>query len=268
MISARDLIGTHDILFITLDTLRYDVACDLLARGCTPNLGAMLPASGWEKRQSPGSFTYAAHHAFFAGFLPTPAEPGKHARLFAARFPGSETTSAETYVVDAPDIVSGLAAQGYHTVCIGGVGFFNKQSPLGSVLPGLFAESHWTPDLGVTNPRSTEHQIALAVEILERLADSQRLLLFINISAIHQPNYFYLPGAHDDSLESHAAALMYVDSQLPVLFAAMQCRAPTLAILCADHGTAYGEDGYQGHRIAHPVVWTVPYAEFILERSL
>jgi hypothetical protein len=44
----------------------------------------------------------------------------------------------------------------------------------------------------------------------------------------------------------------------------MQRRCPTLVILCSDHGTAYGEDGYFGHRVSHPVVWTVPYAEFIL----
>ncbi len=37
-----------------------------------------------------------------------------------------------------------------------------------------------------------------------------------------------------------------------------------LAILCSDHGTAYGEDGFRGHRLAHPTVWTVPYAEFVL----
>jgi|GEM_PF-4288067 hypothetical protein len=32
-------------------------------------------------------------------------------------------------------------------------------------------------------------------------------------------------------------------------------------------GTAYGEDGYHGHRLAHPVVWTVPYAEVVLPRQ-
>ena len=42
-------------------------------------------------------------------------------------------------------------------------------------------------------------------------------------------------------------------------------RRSALAIVCSDHGTAYGEDGYSGHRLAHPVVWTVPYAEFLLE---
>jgi hypothetical protein len=267
MIHARTLIGTHDVLFVTLDTLRYDVARAALAQGRTPHLAALL-AGGWEERHSPATFTYAAHQAFFAGFLPTPTTPGPHPRLFATRFPGSETTTKATAVFDTPDIVTGLAAYGYHTVCIGGVGFFNKQSPLGGVLPGLFAESHWRPELGVTDPHSTEHQVRLAGDILRRIDPARRVFLFLNISAIHQPNSFYLPGGGErDSLESHAAALAYVDRQLPPLFAALRRRAPLLAILCADHGTAYGEDGYYGHRVAHPVVWTVPYAELVLTRN-
>lgn len=264
MIDARVRIGSHDVLLITLDTLRYDVACATLAQGRTPNLAAVLPENGWEARHTPGNFTYAAHHAFFAGFLPTPIPPGRHPRLFAARFAGSETTTEETCVFDTPDIVAGFASHGYHTVCIGGVGFFNKATPLGSVLPGLFAESHWRPELGVTDPRSTENQVRLAVEVLARLPSYRRVFLFLNISAIHQPNRFYLPGAEEDNLETHAAALAYVDTQLPPLFAALKRRGPTLAIVCSDHGTAYGEEGYIGHRIGHEVVWTVPYAEFVL----
>src|SRR5262245_49630446 len=80
MLNASRLVGTHDVLFVTLDTLRYDVAANLHAAGRTPNLSAHLP-HGWEKRHTPGSFTFAAHAAFFAGFLPTPATPGKHPRL-------------------------------------------------------------------------------------------------------------------------------------------------------------------------------------------
>jgi arylsulfatase A-like enzyme len=262
---ARELIGSHDLLMVTLDTLRYDVARDMLMAGRTPNLAALLPGGRWEERHSPGTFTYAAHHAFFAGFFPTPVAPGRHSRLFAARFPGSETSGEHTFVFDAPDLASGLTQHGYHTVCIGGVGFFNKQSPLGSALPGLFAESHWDRSLGVTDPRSTEHQVRLAVEILARVPRQTRVFLFLNVSALHQPNCFYLEGAEEDSMESHAAALAYVDSQLPPLFAAVQRRAPTLVVLCSDHGTAYGEAGYSGHRVAHPVVWTVPYAEFVLQ---
>lgn len=263
MIGTHDLVGTHDLLFITLDTLRYDVAQEMWRAGRTPHLARWLP-QGWEERHSPGSFTYAAHQAFFAGFLPTPARPGKHPRPFALRFPGSETTTADTCVLDGGDIVSGLASRGYHTICIGGVGFFNQQTPLGRVLPGLFAESHWSPELGVTCPRSTENQVGLAVARLALLPRERRVFLFLNVSALHQPNCFYVNGATSDSPATHAAALAYVDGQLPPLFAAMQRRAPVLCIICSDHGTAYGEDGYHGHRLAHPVVWTVPYAEFIL----
>jgi hypothetical protein len=264
MIDANALIGTHDILFITIDTLRYDAAREALSRGQTPNLAAVLPGGVWEERHSPGSFTYAAHQALFAGFLPTPVGRPRHPRLFAARFPGSETISSTTFVFDAPDIVTGLAGLGYHTICIGGVGFFNKQSPLGSVLPGLFVESYWSPGLGVTDPRSTENQVDLAEAILGRMPRRTKVFLFLNISAVHQPNRFYLEGSEEDSLASHSAALAYVDGHLPKLWAAFRKRGPAFCIACSDHGTAYGEDGYDGHRLAHPVVWTVPYAEFLI----
>ena len=84
------------------------------------------------------------------------------------------------------------------------------------------------------------------------------------MSACHQPNRLYLDGATEDSPASQRAALAYVDKQLPPLFDYMRSRAPVLAIVCSDHGTAYGEDGYNGHRLAHPVVWTVPYFEAVL----
>ncbi len=266
MLDANRLIGTHDVLLVTLDTLRYDVARRLHEAGRTPHLAAVLPPGGWERRHSPGSFTLAAHAAFFAGFLPTPARPGRHPRLFAARFPGSETATDRTFVFDAPDVVTGLRGLGYHTVCVGGVGFFNKLSPLGRVLPGLFDESHWSPELGVTDPHSTERQVDLALDRVLGLPSRHRVFLFVNVSAIHQPNRFYLPGAMADTIESHAAALEYVDSHLGRLFAGLRRRAPVLAVVCSDHGTAYGEDGYAGHRLAHPVVWDVPYAEFVLEK--
>ena len=268
MFDMNAAVGSHDVLFITLDTLRYDAAQNAFRSGRTPNLASFLPRTGWERRHSPGSFTYEAHHAFFAGFLPTPVAPGKHPRPFAVRFPGSETIAPETCVFDAPDIVTGLAEpRRAHTLCIGGVGFFNKLSPLGRVLPGLFRESHWSPELGVTDPKSTANQVDLAVGCIARLPTESRLFLFLNVSAIHQPNRCYLPGAEEDSLASHEAALAYVDGQLPRLFLALQRRAPVFCVVCSDHGTAYGDDVFWGLRLAHPVVWTVPYAEFTLPWS-
>jgi hypothetical protein len=259
-VNANALIGTHDVLLLVFDTLRFDVADELWRAGRTPNLRRLLP-NGWELRHAPGTFTYASHQAFFAGFLPTPAAPGRHPRLFATRFGGSETTTSDTCVFDAPDIVHGLSARGYRTICIGGVGFFNPDSPLGRVLPAYFDEAHWSEETGVRAKDSTRAQVALAVRRLDEL--TQRVFLFINVSALHQPNCHYVPGAETDTRATHAAALEYVDAQLPPLFDALKKRGPSLCILCSDHGTAYGEDGHFGHRLAHRVVLEVPYAELV-----
>ncbi|RYD71936.1 MAG: metalloenzyme domain-containing protein, partial [Verrucomicrobiaceae bacterium] len=167
-LDVNQIVGTHDIIFVTLDTLRFDVATECFRSGKTPEFQRLFP-SGWEERHTPGSFTYAAHHAFFAGFLPTPSIPPWPERLFAARFAGSESTGPRTWVFDAPDMVTALRERNYHTICIGGVGFFNKLTPLSSVLPSLFHESHWAPELGVTNPDSTRLQFSLADERLSEL---------------------------------------------------------------------------------------------------
>ncbi|AEV83290.1 hypothetical protein ACWT_2268 [Actinoplanes sp. SE50] len=255
----RTLIGSHDILMVTLDTLRYDVAAELAATGRTPHLSRVLPGGRWERRQSPASFTYAAHHAFFAGFLPTPGP-----RLFAAAFPGSASTGPDTWVFDVPDLPTALARHGYHTLCLGGVGFFNRRTALGSVLPGLFTEAHWEPSFGVTAPDCLGAQLDRLAISLAAVPPGQPVFTFLNVAAMHQPNRHYA-GLAEDTVVSHGAALEYVDGLLPRLFALVRGRGrPVFTILCSDHGTAYGEDGHTGHRIGHEVVWTVPYADFTL----
>ncbi|PRY19558.1 STM4013/SEN3800 family hydrolase [Pseudosporangium ferrugineum] len=264
----RGLIGSHDLLFVTLDTLRYDVAAACLAEGRTPELARVLPGGVWQRRHTPATFTYAAHHAFFAGFLPTPLTPGPHERLFAARFAGSETSGPDTYVFDAADLPTALADAGYHTVCLGGVGFFNPGAPLGRVLPGMFAEALWEPAFGVTAPACLDAQTDRLAAVVAGLDPARPLFTFVNVAALHQPNRHYLPGAAADTLDTHAAALAYVDSVLPRLFAVAAGRGrPCQVIICSDHGTLYGEDGHTGHRVAHEAVWTVPYADFVLETA-
>jgi len=261
MIDMNEIVGTHDIALITLDTLRHDVAAEELAAGRTPHLAALI--GGWELRHAPGTFTYASHAAFFAGFLPTPARPGHHERRFALRFEGSVTIGTNTCVLDGSTIIEGLAARGYHTLCVGGTGFFNLETPLGSALAAPFAEQHWDRSTGVTDPQSFENQIAVVERALAKLPADRRAFTFINVSALHQPNHFYLPGhPPEDSRASHAAALRYIDGHFPRLVQALR-RAPLFAIVCSDHGTLYGEDGYAGHRIAHPLVTNVPYAEIL-----
>ncbi len=269
MINMNSIVGEQDILFITFDTLRFDVAQREIETDGTPNLKKLIPGGRWEKRHTPGNFTYSAHHAFFAGFLPTPASPGPHERLFAASFSGSETSGPNTFVFEDVDIVTALDKAGYHTACIGGVGFFNKVPPLGDRFTQLFHESHWHRSFGVTDRDSTKHQIKCAIDTIQRVKTNKKrkLFLFINISALHQPNLHYLEGATEDTVETHAAALRYIDSKLPPLINTFQQHGNPFMILCSDHGTAYGEDGYYGHRVGHDTVWTVPFAAFSMEQA-
>lgn len=259
----KELITKADILLITLDTLRYDAAQQAWREGSLTTLGHYLGPNGWEKRHTPGSFTYSAHHAFFSGFLPTPIGAGPHPRLFAAQFTGSLSTVNDTFTFDEPTLPAALAARNYRTICIGGTGFFNQQNDLARVFPQMFHEAHWNPDLGVACRDSAENQVTQAIKSVD-MAGEQRVFLFINVSAIHEPNWFYGSEKGPDTLATHTAALVAVDRALGRLFEQLKRRGPTFAIVCSDHGTAYGEDGYVGHRIGHEVVWTVPYTDFIL----
>src|SRR5262249_15396409 len=129
-------------------------------------------------------------------------------------FDGSETIGPNTCTLDGATIVEGLALRGYHTLCVGGTGFFNLRNPLGRVLPAPFAEKHWHPSTGVTDARSFENQIAIVERSLTALPRDRRAFTFVNVSALHQPNCMY-SGDTVDSLASHAAALHYVDAHLP-----------------------------------------------------
>ena len=268
MLDASQVVGNADVLFLTLDCLRFDVAQAAFASGRTPTLAAHLPPGGWEPRETPGTFTLPAHLAFFHGFLPTPLTPGPHPRLFALAFDGSLTIGPTTHVFDdAENIIAGFAALGYRTFCVGGVGFFNKRTPLGRILPDFFAESVWSPELGVAARDSTANQVRVALDWLGAVPADRRVFLFINVSATHPPHAYHLDGETEDGLASQGAALAYVDSQLPPLFDALRRRGRCLCLALADHGEAHGEDGRRGHRIAHPTVTTVPYANFFLDRT-
>ncbi len=259
-VSFKEAFGRRDFLLLTLDALRYDVACEALASGRAPNLAALVP-HGFEERHTPATFTYAAHQAFFAGFFPTPLRPGHHARPIAMRFGGSRSVGPNTLVLDARCLIDGYRQAGYHTICIGGTNFFNPAEPLGAALPALFDEAHWSRDMGVSSPRASSRQFRLAAERLAAIPLTQRVLVFINAAATHPPTRIFAKGASVESPATQLAALLELDRHLPPLVDAVRARGGAVGIVCSDHGTCFGEDGYVGHRVAHEKVWTVPYAE-------
>jgi hypothetical protein len=172
----------------------------------------------------------------------------------------------KAFAFEEASFVQGLEKVGYETVCIGGVAFFNKRSEIGRVFPSMFKQSYWRHNFGCTNRRSTHFQVEKALEILAAVPSDKRVMMYINISAIHYPNRYFLDGAKEDSVESHAAALRYVDSCLPRLFDGFKERGKTFVIACSDHGSCYPEHdgGYVFHAFNHEVTNTVPYKHFFL----
>ncbi len=66
-VDMNQIVGTHHILFVCIDSLRYDVALEEWQNGGTPVLNQYGP---WRKCQAAGNFTYPSHQAMFAGFFP------------------------------------------------------------------------------------------------------------------------------------------------------------------------------------------------------
>ncbi len=265
-VNMNQIVGSQDILLICLDTLRYDAAIQEESAGTTPVLNQYGP---WEKRQAPGNFTWPSHHSMFSGFLPAPFD-AKHIAdqelLFFPKGIGLGKKGPESaYCFSGSTVMDGLAQEGYDTWCVGGVAFFDKRSDMGKVFPGYFQKSYWNPSFGCPVKDSTRNQVDFILKKLAPADPQKRIFLYLNVDAIHYPNYFYLDGAEHDSLDSHKAALRYVDGELGRLFDEWKnMRGGAFVICCSDHGTCYGEDGCHFHGINHPVVNTVPYKHFFL----
>lgn len=279
-VNMNKIVGTHNILFICLDSLRYDVAVEEQNSGNTPVLNQF---GKWQKCQAVGNFTYPAHQGMFAGFFPCYYDAKKHKERISLFFPENvgmgKTAPKYAYSFSQKTFVEALAFEGYETCCIGGVSFFDKRSGLGKVLPGYFSQSFWNPAFSPLVADSTKNQVRFAIKWLDKLPSDKRIFLYINISAIHYPNYYYLKmnstdktthkippykGYEHDSKESHAAALRYADRELEPLFNFFRQKGPAFVICCSDHGTCYGEDGCFSHGINHPMVNIIPYKHFIL----
>lgn len=155
-IDMNEIVGTHDILMLCFDTLRYDVSVAEEASGGTPVLNSC--GNGWEKRHAPGNFTYPSHFAIFAGFLPSPAEPHMLRNRKWLFFPFQAGTGRippeGSYAFKEATFVQSLARAGYETICIGGVNFFSKRNDIGRVFPGYFNKSYWLPTFGCTDKNS------------------------------------------------------------------------------------------------------------------
>lgn len=220
-VDMNQVVGSHHIVFLCLDALRYDVAKEAEKMGTTPCINSY---GSWIKCQAVGNFTYPAHQAMFAGFFPCASDAKNHRQRISLFFPenvGMGRKAPEgVYGFRQENFIKALEEEGYTTCCIGGVSFFDKRPGLGSVLPVYFQQSFWNPSFAPVVPESTENQVNFAIRWLSEQPEHSKIFLYMNISAIHYPNYFYRIGnssysIKNTSCESHSGGLEYIACSNP-----------------------------------------------------
>jgi hypothetical protein len=253
-----------DFLFVTLDSLRYDAAAQALAAGQTPHFQSLV--STWEPRLTSATYTLPSHVSMFAGMMPRPARGDdeslkKEARLFALstswqRYRGR---NIRYFFDDAPNVPKGFESRGYHTVGVGGVGWFSTEVSASTFWRDQYFKHYlYKPSYGEENPRAFEEQVTDLAATISTLPPGRRFV-FINVSSTHRP---YSNGDGTLSVHAQQLCLAYVDRHLPRLLELM--RPGTVGVVCGDHGDCMGEDGLWGHNVVHHKVFEVPYAEFQL----
>lgn len=251
-----------DILFLTLDSCRYDT----FAAADTPNLKAIGPLY---LAHSPSHFTYGAHASFFMGFTPGVAEKSeayinpKFAKIFkleGAGFPGFVPAYLS---LEGKNIVDGLRNKGYFTIGSGAVGWFNDKTSTGKSL---------TSDFDVFFFTGNTYSLRLQLDWIHSQMQKTSLpkFVFLNIGETHVPYYYEnapwdltdnpcRPFASDNDLQKcrirQKACLEYVDEQLALL---LKQFAQATVLICSDHGDCWGEDGLWEHGIHHLKTLEVP----------
>jgi hypothetical protein len=255
-------IDPGSVLFITLDSCRYDTFADAKA----PALRTVGPL---HRAQAPSYFTFGSHAAMFAGFTPgvaTAAAPlinPKFGKIFklATAFAGK---SDEGFLLDGRNIVEGFKRLGYVTFGSGAVGWFNPGTPASQFLIEEFDEFFYPG-----NCWSLARQLAW---IDQRLAQhpGAPTFLFLNVGETHVP--YYYEGARwnradnpcvpfqttDRSVDCRlrqGACLEFVDAALEPLLTRF---SHATIVVCGDHGDCWGEDGLWEHGISHAMTLTVP----------
>lgn len=261
-----------NFLLLTYDSCRYDVLVDAK----TPVLDSfaqIYPA------QTPASYTYAAHHSFFAGILPNVTDDVPYLNRFSKQLFGISEVGETNVVKDSllkvetdMNLVSGLANAGFQTVGAGAMNWFKQK-----ILQTGFQRFKFT---------GTDAEVQIEF-LLGNLDVSKPFFGFINFGETHAPfSYKGKPtpcpvdvrarimkwppvqgdgpvGKANAAYAHQMEAAEFLDRCLPRLFSALP--GDTVVVLCGDHGEAFGEDGYWGHGVNHPVVFEVPLCVFRLD---
>lgn len=262
-----------NVLLLVYDSCRYDVLCE----AHTPVLDSYCRI---RRAHAPANFTFASHQAFFVGILPHVPEPLPYYNRFHKQLlglagvgEGQVSKAALLKFASSWNLVKGLQEAGYRTVGAGAANWFRQESLTVGFDHFLFTGT------------DADRQIAFLRQHLEGV---EKFFGFINFCETHAPYHFagktepcrdrvlarlmqWPPvekgpvGRATCGYRCQRAAAEFLDSRLPALFDGLP--PDTVVILTADHGECFGEDGYWGHGVHHPLVYEVPLAIFRLDRA-
>lgn len=275
-----------NIVVITVDSCRFDSAA--LAR--TPTLDKLGPL---RRAVTSGAFTLPAHMAFFSGYFPNVME-FPHLDYYSResrqlwRLGRAKTKDRDSYHLhlEGDTLWEGFHNAGYYMLGAGGVRWFLTKTLTEGFDEFLF---HGPNDYSDWFAERSMADFALAKPeaLVSRLPEDRPWFLFVNALETHAP---YNDGVHpfpDEAREIikkgapiwagrsgrmldvdmtsadykilhqlQVWALETVDARLAVLFE--QLPKPFIALVCGDHGEAFGEDGRWGHGFVAEPVMNVP----------
>jgi hypothetical protein len=256
-------INPNSVLFITLDSCRYDT----FASASVP---LMRRVGTLHEAQAPSHFTFGSHAAMFEGFTPgvaaiaAPLINPKFGKIFKMAGPAFPGKGGEGFLLDGRNIIEGFKRLGHRTLGSGAVSWFDPATPAAQLLISDFDEFFYPGDSW-----SLARQLAWIDHQISRSSRSP-IFLFLNIGETHVP--YYHEGASwnrddnpcvpfqtvDRSAECRLrqrACLEFVDKALGPL---LERFSEATIVLCGDHGDCWGEDGLWEHGISHSMTLTVP----------
>jgi membrane-anchored protein YejM (alkaline phosphatase superfamily) len=246
-----------NFLTIVVDSCRWDS----FQVADTPNIDAIFEIVN---AGAMATFTYPAHMSMFQGFFPTAAinrpiynrfEKSVYRWFYKSRRPCLSELSGTGSI---PNV---LRSNGYRTVAIGGVGWFNKRTPMRLGFEDFVYETDGS---------------AAIDEFVSRV-DREPFYGLLNFGTTHRP--YKVPGISGDLMrvksprsgnnynstfdrklrDRQAACVTYTDRILVKLFDWLKSRKlRTVVCFCADHGDCMGEDNCYGHGFYHPSVMSIP----------
>lgn len=249
-----------NVLTIVLDSLRFDSYRQAKMPAVNEHFDVV-------EAGAQATFTFPAHAAMFQGFYPSATNDRPLYNRFTKSVFRWFYKTKRPVVLELKGVRSiphALSVQGVTTGCVGGVGWFNRASPLRNGFKNF----------------SYKPNVVEGTATIMRFLDKEPFYGCFNIGTTHRP---YDCPDNDGSLKNIAGPKSgvgyrkkynhdlhmrqiccagYVDKQLITIFHWLKTTVtlPTFVCFMADHGECFGEDGCFGHGFYHPNVMSVPLA--------